>query len=140
MADTKQFHIGDLISVTTGQLVSPNHIDGVYDVCDHVTGEQHMIHQLPRARETVTPWLFHQHPWLKDIDVPEFDIPSEGSSEDAMRIVLTWVDQVAARYGEFHDVAPMPFGMYVGREPITELQEMAPQAQIITIEIDEETQ
>jgi hypothetical protein len=30
----------------------------------------------------------------------------------------------------------MPFGMYVGREPIAEMQEMAPHAKIIGIEID----
>jgi hypothetical protein len=139
MTATKTFHIGDLITVVTGRLVSPNHIGGVYEVCDHVTGEAHMTHQLPRASKTVTPWLIDQHPWLADITVPDFDIPEDAPREAAERIVAEWLSGPAAHYGEHHEVKAMPFGMYVGQEPITELQEMAPHAQIITVEVDEET-
>lgn len=135
---TRQFHIGDLITVVTGRLVSPNHIDGVYDVCDFVTGETYMTHQLPRASKTVTPWLLGQHPWLADIEVPDFDFPSEISQEDAGRIVADWLTGPAAQYGEMHEVKAMPLGMYIGREPIAEMHEMAPRAQVIAIEIDEE--
>lgn len=130
----RSFHLGDLVSVVTGRLVSPNHIGGVYDVCDFITGEQHMTHQLPRACDAVKPWLFEQLPWLADITVPEFDIPSGASREDSMRIVLDWLAGPAAQYGEQHEVKPLPFGAYVGREPIAELREMAPHAQIIAVE------
>ena len=133
---TKAFHLGDLLSVTTGRLVSPNHIGGVYDVCDFVTGESHMTHQLPRvSREVVTPWLLEQYPWLADIEVPEFDIPRDASQEDAGRIVAEWLAGPVAQYGEMHEVTAVPFGTYVGRDPIAELQEMAPHAQIITVDL-----
>ena len=128
----RSFHLGDLVSVVTGRLVSPNRIGGVYDVCDFVTGEVHMTHQLPRAAKTITPWLLDQHPWLAGIDVPEW-VCDEVT-------VRRWLADAAAQHGEFHDVTPMPFGMYVGREPITELREMAPNAQIIAVEISEDDQ
>lgn len=134
-ATARNFHLGDLISVVTGRLVSPNHIGGVYDVCDFATGEAHMTHQLPRACDTVKPWLLDQHPWLSEIDVPEFDMPSDVSQEDAARIVADWLAGPVARYGERHEVDPMPFGMYVGREPVGELREMAPNAQAIVADL-----
>jgi hypothetical protein len=135
MTESRSFHLGDLISVVTGRLVSPNHIGGAYDVCDYVTGQAHMTHQLPRACDTVKPWLFEQHPWLADVEVPAFDIPVDADRDESMRIVLAWVAQVAGERGEFHEVRPMPFGAYVGREPIAELREMAPHAQIIGVEV-----
>jgi hypothetical protein len=136
---SRSFHIGDLITVVTGRLVSPNHIGGVYDVCDYVTGEAHMTHQLPRAVKVVGPWLVEQHPWLADVEVPAFDIPADADRDESMRIVLAWVAQVAAERGEYHEVRPMPLGSYVGREPIAELREMAPHAQIITVELPPST-
>ena len=32
MAETKDFHLGDVLSITTGCLVSPRHMGGVYDI------------------------------------------------------------------------------------------------------------
>jgi hypothetical protein len=52
-----------------------------------------------------------------------------------MMIIMAWLSRVADAHGEYHDVEPMPFGMYVGREPIAELREMAPHAQIIGVEV-----
>jgi hypothetical protein len=132
---TKAFHIGDLLSVTTGRLVSPDHIGGVYNVVDFVTGQAHMTHQLPRACDEVSPELHRQHPWLADITVPEFDIPSDATRDEAERVVLAWTGEVAAQYGAIHEIEALPVGAYVGREPIAELREMAPHAEIITVEV-----
>lgn len=136
-ATTRRFHIGDLLSVVTGRLVSPSHISGVYDVCDFVTGQAHMTHQLPRACEVVKTWLLEQHPWLAEIEVPRFDMPSGVSRDDSMQIVFEWLATPVAQYGEVHEVGPMPFGMYVGREPIAKLREMAPHAEVIQVEMPE---
>jgi hypothetical protein len=62
MSETKRYHVGGLLSVTDGRLVSPTHINGVYDVVDFVTGQAHMTHQLGRACDQVKPWLLRQHP------------------------------------------------------------------------------
>lgn len=132
---SKSFHLGDLVSVYTGFLVSPNHIGSVYAVCDFVTGQAHMTHQLPRAAAAVKPWLGEQHPWLADV-VVDLDIPEGTSPDDAKQILAAWLEKTTAQFGEFHEVVAMPFGMYVGREPIAELREMAPHAQIIGVEVD----
>lgn len=130
----KSFHVGDLLSVTDGRLVSPDHIGGVYAAVDFVTGQAHMTHQLGRACDVVKPWLLEQHPWLADVEFG-YKIPAAASNDDAMMIIMAWLARVAAEHGEHHDVEPMPFGMYVGREPIAELREMAPHAQIIGVDV-----
>lgn len=130
----RSFHIGDLLTVVDGRLVSPNHIGGVYEVVDFVTGQQHMTHQLGRAAQVVKPWLLEQHPWLTDVEF-SYEIPDGASNEQAGDIIATWLAGEAAVWGEFHEVEPMPFGAYVGREPIAELREMAPHAEIISVEL-----
>jgi hypothetical protein len=128
----RTFHLGDLLSITDGKLVSPRHMDGVYDIVDFVTGEQHFTHQLIRASGVVKTWLLNQHPWLADVDV-DFDIPKGATSDEAKAIVDAWLTEAVDKHGERHPVEPMPFGMYVGREPIAELRELAPHAQIIAV-------
>lgn len=124
----KQFHLGDLLSITDGHLVSPRHMDGVYDIVDFVTGQLHFTHQLCRGAEVVKPWLLEQHPWLASIEVPD-DLNSKET-------VLGWLAGAVERHGEYHEVNPMPFGMYVGREAIAELREMIPpHAEIFTVDL-----
>ena len=126
--------MGDLLSVTDGRLVSPDHIGGVYNVVDFVTGEAHMTHQLPRACDVVGPWLLEQHPWLADVEF-DFDIPKGADRDQAMAVVMAWLEGVVAEHGEMHEVEAMPFGMYVGRELVAELREMAPHMQVVPIEL-----
>ena len=53
---SRDFHIGDILSVTTGRLVSPRRMDGVYDILNFMTGDNLFTHQLPRAaRECAGP-------------------------------------------------------------------------------------
>lgn len=125
---SREFHIGDLLSITTGRLVSPRHIGGVYDIIDFITGVAHMTHQLPRAGEAIKPRLLQQHPWLADITVPD------GLERD--EVFGPWLAEIVAKHGETHLVTAMPFGEYVGREPIAELREMAPNTPIIAVVAD----
>jgi hypothetical protein len=127
---TRKFHLGDLISVTTGRLVSPDHIGGVYAVVDFLTGEQHFTHQLPRACREITPELIRQHSWLVQVVVPEW--VSDQATCDR------WLAEATARWGTEHEVEQLQLGAYLGREPIAELREMTPHAQIIPVEIDRE--
>lgn len=60
MTQTSSFHIGDILSITTGRLVSPRHIDGVYDILNWMTGDNLFTHQLPRAAGECAEWLAEQ--------------------------------------------------------------------------------
>lgn len=125
-AETRDFHLGDLLTITDGHLVSPDGIGGVYEIIDFVTGMPHFTHQLPRGAEAIKPWLLEQHPWLADIAVPESALATRDT-------VLAWLATVTAERGERHAVRAMPEGQYVGREPLAELVEMAQGKPIIAV-------
>ena len=69
MTDSR-FHLGDILTVTTGIFMCPTRMDGLYRILNHLTGDNLMTHQLPRAAEECKPWLRHQFPTLP-VTVPE---------------------------------------------------------------------
>jgi hypothetical protein len=58
------FHISDVLSITTGRLVSSRHMEGIYDILNFLTGDELLTHQLPRAAKECEPWLKTQFPQL----------------------------------------------------------------------------
>lgn len=64
MNSIAKFHISDVLSVTTGYLVSTRHIQGVYDILNHMTGENLFTHMLPAASDLCQPRLREQFPDL----------------------------------------------------------------------------
>jgi hypothetical protein len=100
MSDTKQFHISDVLTITTGRLVSTRHMDGVYDILNWMTGESLYTHQLPRASRECAPALLAQFPALVDVPVP--DDLTDAKKRDA------WLVKQGKRFGYLFDVAPLP--------------------------------
>ena len=115
----KEFHISDVLSITTGALLSSRHIEGVYDILNHMTADSLFTHQLPRASEQCKPYLLKQFPELADIEVPT-DFNGERER------VEVWVMDMAEIYGEDFNVMTIAEhgGSYQPKEPITELAEM----------------
>ena len=126
---TKTFHLGDVLSITTERLVSPRHIDGVYDILGWMTGESLFTHQLPRAcRECRSP-LLAQHPDLAAIAPPEdFGGGSKDSAKDA---VACWLAEQVAVYGETREVAPLAPQDHTVIDPLEEMRMMRPDGEII---------
>ena len=63
----KPFNLSDVLSITTGRLVSFRHMEGIYDILNHMTGDDLFTHQLPRAMEVCAPVLLSDHPWLQEM-------------------------------------------------------------------------
>jgi hypothetical protein len=61
---TKTFHISDVLSVTTGRLVSTRHMGGIYEILNWMTGDELFTHQLPRAMRQCVPLLLKSFPEL----------------------------------------------------------------------------
>lgn len=68
---SRDFDLSDVLSATTGRLLSMRHMDGIYDVLNYMTGDNLMTHQLPRAMDQVKPEILRQHPDLENVDPPE---------------------------------------------------------------------
>lgn len=101
--ESKDFHIGDVLSVAQPWLVSPDHVGGVYHVLDFMEGWAHFTHQLPAACDRVRPEILRQHPALADDEATNpgdfFDGLAAGESAEAKERAEEWCQQVAARLG-----------------------------------------
>jgi hypothetical protein len=123
---TRDFHIGDILSVTTDRLLSPRHVEGVYDILGWMTGESLMTHQLPRAARECAPALIAQHPSLAAVTVPE------GLHDRAT--VDAFLATLYAEHGETLPVAPLAAEDHTSMDPLAELRMMRPDLPIIVVE------
>jgi hypothetical protein len=122
----KTFHLGDVLSITTGTLLSPRGIEGVYDILNWMTDDNLYTHQLPRVMDECTPYLLEQHPQLRDID-------AGGVSRDNFREFL---QQQIARFGETLEVRKLPAGVHYEIDPLSELAEKVHPSKIIIVDPD----
>lgn len=64
----RTFHILDVMSITTGRLVSTRHMDGIYDILGFMHDASLFTTQLPSASDAALPEILRQHPALADFD------------------------------------------------------------------------
>lgn len=120
----RSFHLGDVLSITTGKLVSPRHVDGIYDILNWMTQDNLFTHQLPRASRECEPWLLRQHPELRGVEAPEFRDKAH---------VFSWLDEQVALFGETLEIEPIPADDHTAKDPIAELQEIAAGRPIVVV-------
>ena len=127
---TKQFHLGDVLSITTGRLVSPRHIDGVYDILNFMTGDNLFTHQLPRASNECKPYLVEQFPQLAttEMDSAIADLSdalkSKSGKAQVEKVVADWLAKQVSKYGEMFAVKSIPTDAHEVNNPIAEAAEM----------------
>lgn len=113
--NTKSFDLGDVLSITTGCLLSPSGMGGIYKILNYMTGDNLYTHQLMRAEAECRPELLRQHPALADVKTPALS----GQTE-----VETWVAAMAKIHGETLPVQPLPDGVHAYIDPIGEFKAM----------------
>ena len=126
MSATKDFHIGDILSITDGRLVSPRHMDGVYDILGWMTGESLFTHQLPRVCSEAKPVLLAMHPQLASVSR---DDAVDGSNMDA------WLADKVARFGETLPVPKMSADEHESIDPMSELAGMVHPDKIVAVKL-----
>ena len=144
----KMFHISDVLSVTTGFMVSSRSIEGVYDILNFLTGDDLYTHQLPRASHECEPWLATQFPklmrsvpamrgWLDKLTSDLQDAPEENSLRAL--VVQAWVEEVRLAYGlpEMLPVYEMGEDMHTHIDPVEELLAMRGDKPIVILTRDD---
>lgn len=130
----REFELGDLISVTTGRLVSRRHVGGLYDLMGFMVGESLMTHQLPRAMDACKPELLRQHPWLAGIEVPDWSYVPRDRAETIKTIIFGWLDGMDMTHGKTHLVeAGAP--TWQRMDALAELDQMAGTRPVITVRV-----
>lgn len=117
----KQFHIGDILSVRGERLLRS--MDGVYKLCNFLTGDNLFTHQLIRAHEPCRQALINQFPDLADYD----DSTVNHENFEA------WLAVQVKKYGEYRDVEPMPKGEWRYKDPVSEAVELVGQDKVVVI-------
>lgn len=124
----RTFHLGDILSITTGHLVSPRHVEGIYDILDYMTRDNLYAHQILRAYAECVPYLLEQLPFLHNI---KFDV-----ADDEWQ---SWLNRQIEEYGETHSVYPIPQEDHKYIDPYEEAIEMMGNAdKVIRFEIKNE--
>lgn len=131
---TRTFHLGDILSVTTERMLSPTHLDGLFDILNWMTGDNLFSHQLPRAAQECQGPLLAQHPDLADIEVPDWPdgVP--------VAIVQAWLAEQVTRYGETREVTPLAPEEHTHIDPITEMQRYHPGGVVVIVPNDYESE
>jgi hypothetical protein len=139
----KLFHISDILSVTTGLLVSSRHMEGIYDILNFLTGDNLFTHQLPRAMDECKPWLRTQFPELMS-DHPvmigllaalRMDMKERGQTTE---VIVAWVNRVREGMGlpEMIPLYEMGADMHTHIDPIEEAEAMFGKDRVIPVEYD----
>ena len=123
-----QFHLGDIISVTTGRLVAPNGMGGVQAFMEYMAGEPIWTHQLPRVSRECEATLRAQFPAFADLEVPQLASPSDYEA---------WLETQVTRFGAMHEVTPLNAADHTSIDPITEMRAIKPGGEIVTVEVPE---
>ena len=120
---TKTFCLGDVLSITTGRLVSPTHMDGIYDILNFMTGDSLFTHALPRASDVCKPHLLKQFPQLAEIDA------SSVNTENWEQ----WMKDQVEKYGDKFEVHALGDDDFEKKDPLQELHEMIPDKDIYVV-------
>lgn len=102
MSSTRNFDIGDVLSVSTGQLVSDSGMDGVYDILGFMTHDPYITTVgLAVVADACKKEILRQHPQLTGL---RYTGPSTSQG------VAEWVNLQAETYGRELPVSPLPAG------------------------------
>ncbi len=99
----KEFHLGALISVTTGAMVCPTgDPKEFFDLLNYMTADNLDSHEIAGAMKECRPFLLKQFSFLSDINIQR--VNSENFQE--------WLSEQVKLHGETFTVQPLPPGTH----------------------------
>lgn len=140
MSETKNFHLSDVLCVTTGRLVSTRHVECVYDILGWMSGENLFTHQLPRVGREAEPVLSALYPQLSETalsaDLEDLDHrlkAADGDRDKCSAAVAAWLDGLVSRLGSEFAVPKLNEDQHESIDPMSELAEKVHPDKIITV-------
>lgn len=121
----RKFHLGDILSVTTGKMLSPQKLGGVQEFLEFMAGGPVWTHQLGRVVGEARPVILTQYPELAEIDI----------STVVGGDWLGWLADQVATYGETLPLLPMSADQHEHIDPVSELAEKVHPDRIASIDL-----
>jgi hypothetical protein len=109
---TKKFHIGDVLSITTGKLLSKDKMDGVYKILNWMSNSELFTHELPEQSKLYRPILLKMFPQLAEVD-------TNGVTYENW---MEWLEKTEKEYGKFFEIPQIGEGRT--EDPISSLERM----------------
>lgn len=128
----KTFPLAQVLSITTGRLLCD--MDGIYEILNHITGDNLFTHVLPRACRFAAPLILKDHPNLeianKRLDELKALVEEFGAGTDRKAILEKWVNTLPlTKEWTIKSYADK----WLSQDPIEELSTMVPPEKIIVV-------
>jgi hypothetical protein len=132
--DSRSFHISDVLTITSGRLLSTRHMDGLYDILGFATDSSPFTHQLPRLCDEVEPYLRAEHPELAKVEVPE---TFAGETRDEVKAsVDAWLETLYPTFGTEVIVHRIPAEAHQSINPLRELIDKMGPDKVVVVATD----
>jgi hypothetical protein len=102
LSETRQFHIGDILSVIAHKNLGPSGMEGVQTLLEYMTGEEIWTRDIGKAAAACAPALLKMHPFLASIDTSRVTDSNH----------LSWLHGIANKHGNSFFVSPLEEGEY----------------------------
>jgi hypothetical protein len=139
----RTFPLGTVLSITTGRVLAPNYMGGVYDILNYMTRDKLSTSQLPRAKDHCKTYLLKQYPVL-DSPEAQFELAklgemleSESGQQEPEKLFAGWLVTFSAKF-ELPDeleVERVPGDDYEAKDPIQEVEEMIGSDRVIAVQL-----
>lgn len=139
------FGLGIVLSATTGRLLCD--CGGVYEILNHVTGDNLFTHVLPRAFRFASPRIKAQYPELESAETPanlaKLDAliaDAKARNEDLMVACKMWLDWMreTGTLGLKSEYAIASHAdAWLSRDPCKELEGMVGKEKVVTVSVCE---
>jgi len=145
----KTFHFSDLLSVTTGKMLSTRGIEGIYDILNFMTNDNLSTHQLSRAMRECKPILHEQfshlfpgtdkmEKLLLELDQGLGGLDTRTSATEREDLVGDWLNNVQTVFGlpdYIGIMRPMAENDHKHIDPVEELETMVGKDRIIIVKL-----
>ena len=131
-AETRDFPLAIVLSVTTGLFLCPKFSD-IHECVEHVAGHSVWTHELADdlLLAYVRERIYEQHPGLRGVVRPEVDKSLRG--EAFLAAVRPWLGAMADQHGT--DIALIKGTGERTESPLQSLERMAPGKSVIVVDV-----
>jgi hypothetical protein len=133
----RDFHLGDVLSITDGRLVSPTGMSSVQGLCQFMAGSPIFTHSLIRVAPLCEAALLKQHSWLSSPEMTaDLGVLTDLLATpdiDAERAVVSWLGKMVASWGEMVSVESIEIPAV---DPVAELVDRLGEDRVIVVETD----
>ena len=123
--DVKSFRAGVIFTAYHGQLLCA--WGEFMELLNYMCGDDIFTSSILAAMDHIKPYLHEQFAWLADVTPPS-------AGEHPAEVYYAFAEELDAKHGKAIPVYPVPFDDMVTRDPIADLLDAKPDADIVLLD------